>query len=85
MEQNMLAKQSELIKEKVETLLLELLEKIQPKDFLTEKEMCKYLGVSKSTLYRWRGNKSIRVYGLEGSIYYSREEVKKLILSNPLN
>ena len=47
--------------------------------------MCKYLGVSKSTLYRWRGNKSIRVYGLEGRIYYSREEVKKLILSNPLN
>ncbi len=37
MEQNMLAKQSELIKEKVETLLLTLLENIQPKDFLTEK------------------------------------------------
>ncbi len=47
--------------------------------------MCKYLDVSKSTLHRWKERKSIRVYGLEGRIYYSREEVKKLILSNPLN
>lgn len=69
MEQNMLAKQSELIKEKVETLLLTLLENIQPKDFLTEKEMYKYLDVSKSTLHRWKERKSIRVYGLEGRGY----------------
>ena len=85
MEQNILDKLNELIKDKGETLLLTLLENIQPKDFLTEKEMCKYLDVSKSTLHRWKERKSIRVYGLEGRIYYSREEVKKLILSNPLN
>ena len=85
MEQNILDKLNELIKDKGETLLLTLLENIQPKDFLTEKEMYKYLDVSKSTLHRWKERKSIRVYGLEGRIYYSREEVKKLILSNPLN
>ena len=43
MEQNILDRLNELIKDKGETLLLTLLENIQPKDFLTEKEMCKYL------------------------------------------
>ena len=41
MEQNILDRLNELIKDKGETLLLTLLENIQPKDFLTEKEMCK--------------------------------------------
>lgn len=73
------------IKEKGKALLLALLKETQPKDFLTTKEMCNYLHISKSTLERWRKKGVIKSYGVEGRVYFSRDEVKSLILSSQLN
>lgn len=75
----------ENILKQVAKLLSELLQKSQPKEFLTEKEMCEYLDVTRSTLNRWKKKGTIKVYGLEGRIYYHRDEVKNLIINNRIS
>ena len=73
----------------VDTLLshLKAIEEISytVKEFLTVDEVAKYLGVSKSMVYKMTSNKEITVYKPTGkAIYIQRNDLLKWLKRNPI-
>lgn len=52
------------------------------KVFLSNKETMKYLGVSDGTLKNWRLSGMIKFYKIGSLIWYTKEDIDKLIKSH---
>lgn len=49
------------------------------KEVFTNREAMKYLGVSRSTLQRWRGDGTIHFRKINGSIRYTRDDLDNVL------
>lgn len=49
------------------------------KEVYTNKEAMNFLGVSRSTLQRWRENEILPFRKINGSIRYTRDDLKKML------
>ena len=58
--------------------------KVKPLDkvFLSNKEAIAYLGVSDSTLKRWRADRTIGFHKIGSNIWYEKNDLDKLIKSH---
>lgn len=51
----------------------------EPKEVLTNREAMNFLGVSRSTLQRWRNDGKLPYSKVEGKIFYKREDLIGLL------
>lgn len=56
----------------------------QPEELLTIDEMCAMLKIDRSTEHRWRKKGVVKPSLVEGSVYYFRSEIEKLLNDNKL-
>lgn len=67
-----------IVKEAVRELLPDNSEP-DAKAFLTNEEACRYLGLAKPTLARYRADGTLPFHKVGSSVYYRREDVEALI------
>ena len=48
-------------------------------NFLSKAEVCKILGISQSTLWRWTIKGILISYGIENRVYYKKSEIMEAI------
>lgn len=54
--------------------------KLQPKkEIFTNRQAMDYLGVSRSTLQRWRGDGTLKFRKINGSIRYTRDDLDNML------
>ena len=64
-------------------LLVAEVKKEQLKDLLTKKDVMKMLHVSLSTVDRWMRSGCLKAFGVEGRVYFRREDVEAMLI--PIN
>lgn len=72
-----------LLKESVKQEFNQLKEEIlckTPTQYLTRKEVAKMLHIDLKTLYNWTNKEVLTSYGIQGRVYYKRDEVEKAII-----
>ncbi|MEL1246137.1 helix-turn-helix domain-containing protein [Flavobacterium sp. DGU11] len=50
------------------------------KEILTPKEVCELLNIDDSTLWHWRNDGKVKVYGIAGRRYYKRSEIMESLI-----
>lgn len=58
-------------------------EQQQGKEILSISEASEFLGVNRSTLWKWEKDKKIKSYGIEGRRFFKRSELMEALV--PLN
>lgn len=77
--------------QELEDLISKLLEKhteqikesVKPKEkseYLTQKEVCELLKISRSTVYLWTKSGKLKTYSIERKMYYKRKEVEAALI-----
>lgn len=59
--------------------------RLEDKDFFKMEEICQYLGVGSSTVYKMVEEGLPRYAGMGNTIYYYKEDIKKFILNRRVN
>ena len=72
-----------LLKESVKQEFNQLKEEIlckTPTQYLTRKQVAKMLDINLTTLNNWTNKGVLISYGIQGRVYYKRDEVEKAII-----
>lgn len=72
-----------LLKESVKQEFNQLKEEIlckTPTQYLTRKQVAKMLDINLTTLNNWTNRGVLTSYGIQGRVYYKRDEVEKAII-----
>ena len=72
-----------LLKESVKQEFNQLKEEIlckTPTQYLTRKQVAKMLDINLTTLNNWTNRGALTSYGIQGRVYYKRDEVEKAII-----
>ena len=51
-----------------------------PTQYLTRKQVAKMLDINLTTLNNWTNRGALTSYGIQGRVYYKRDEVEKAII-----
>jgi len=54
-------------------------------ELLTSKELCKYLKVSRSTIWRYVKEKRIQMYSISGKRYFKKNEIDNNLIQLKIN
>ena len=72
-----------LLMEGVQQVVNQIREEFQPKtptEYLTRKQVAKMLDINLTTLNNWTNRGALTSYGIQGRVYYKRDEVEKAII-----
>ena len=72
-----------LLMEGVQQVINQIREEFQPKtptQYLTRKQVAKMLDINLTTLNNWTNRGALTSYGIQGRVYYKRDEVEKAII-----
>ena len=72
-----------LLMEGVQQVVNQIREEFQPKtptEYLTRKQVAKMLDINLTTLNNWTNKGVLISYGIQGRVYYKRDEVEKAII-----
>ena len=72
-----------LLMEGVQQVVNQIREEFQPKtptQYLTRKQVAKMLDINLTTLNNWTNRGALTSYGIQGRVYYKRDEVEKAII-----
>ena len=69
----------ESVKQEFNQLKEEILSKT-PTQYLTRKQVAKMLDINLTTLNNWTNRGALTSYGIQGRVYYKRDEVEKAII-----
>lgn len=72
-----------LLMEGVQQVVNQIREEFQPKtptQYLTRKQIAKMLDINLTTLNNWTNKGVLISYGIQGRVYYKRDEVEKAII-----
>ena len=72
-----------LLMEGVQQVVNQIREEFQPKtppQYLTRKQVAKMLDINLTTLNNWTNKGVLISYGIQGRVYYKRDEVEKAII-----
>ena len=72
-----------LLMEGVQQVVNQIREEFQPKtptQYLTRKQVAKMLDINLTTLNNWTNRGALISYGIQGRVYYKRDEVEKAII-----
>lgn len=72
------------IEQGIENQLQDFLKHFQPKqptEYLTRQEVAELLKVDLSTVHNWTKKGKLKSYGIEGRVYYKRQEVESSIIA----
>ena len=72
-----------LLMEGVQQVINQIREEFQPKtptQYLTRKQVAKMLDINLTTLNNWTNKGVLISYGIQGRVYYKRDEVEKAII-----
>ena len=50
--------------------------------WLTNKEVCEYLGISSRTLQQYRDNRTLSYSKIQGKLYYKASDIESMLMSN---
>ena len=72
-----------LLMEGVQQVVNQIREEFQPKtptEYLTRKQVAKMLDINLTTLYNWTNKGVLISYGIQGRVYYKRDEVERAFI-----
>lgn len=72
-----------LLMEGVQQVVNQIREEFQPKtptEYLTRKQVAKMLDINLTTLNNWTNRGALTSYGIQGRVYYKRDEVEKAFI-----
>lgn len=72
-----------LLMEGVQQVVNQIREEFQPKtptQYLTRKQVAKMLDINLTTLNNWTNRGALTSYGIQGRVYYKRDEVEKAFI-----
>ena len=72
-----------LLMEGVQQVVNQIREEFQPKtptQYLTRKQVAKMLDINLTTLNNWTNKGVLISYGIQGRVYYKRDEVEKAFI-----
>ena len=72
-----------LLMKGVQQVVNQIREEFQPKtptQYLTRKQVAKMLDINLTTLNNWTNRGALTSYGIQGRVYYKRDEVEKAII-----
>ena len=72
-----------LLKEGVQQVVNQIREEFQPKtptEYLTRKQVAKMLDINLTTLNNWTNKGVLISYGIQGRVYYKRDEVERAFI-----
>ena len=72
-----------LLMEGVQQVVNQIREEFQPKtptEYLTRKQVAKMLDINLTTLNNWTNRGALTSYGIQGRVYYKRDEEEKAII-----
>ena len=72
-----------LLMEGVQQVVNQIREEFQPKtptQYLTRKQVAKMLDINLTTLNNWTNREALTSYGIQGRVYYKRDEVEKAFI-----
>ena len=72
-----------LLMEGVQQVVNQIREEFQPKtptQYLTRKQVAKMLDINLTTLNNWTNRGALTSYGIQGRVYYKRDEVERAFI-----
>ena len=72
-----------LLMEGVQQVVNQIREEFQPKtptEYLTRKQVAKMLDINLTTLNNWTNRGALTSYGIQGRVYYKRDEVERAFI-----
>lgn len=72
-----------LLMEGVQQVINQIREEFQPKtptQYLTRKQVAKMLDINLTTLNNWTNRGVLTSYGIQGRVYYKRDEVERAFI-----
>ena len=72
-----------LLMEGVQQVVNQIREEFQPKtptEYLTRKQVAKMLDINLTTLNNWTNKGVLTSYGIQGRVYYKRDEVERAFI-----
>ena len=72
-----------LLMEGVQQVVNQIREEFQPKtptEYLTRKQVAKMLDINLTTLNNWTNRGVLTSYGIQGRVYYKRDEVERAFI-----
>ena len=72
-----------LLMEGVQQVINQIREEFQPKtptQYLTRKQVAKMLDINLTTLNNWTNRGALTSYGIQGRVYYKRDEVERAFI-----
>ena len=72
-----------LLMEGVQQVVNQIREEFQPKtptQYLTRKQVAKMLDINLTTLNNWTNRGVLTSYGIQGRVYYKRDEVERALI-----
>ena len=72
-----------LLMEGVQQVVNQIREEFQPKtptEYLTRKQVAKMLDINLTTLNNWTNRGTLTSYGIQGRVYYKRDEVERAFI-----